>query len=89
MLLFEHVSDENKKAILGNYRITGLTKRSSPLFAAYQNEHHLDEAKLINAWKVYMDIWSDPDLMDKLRDNDYPLEVVQEVDREFAKRITE
>ena len=79
----------NKQAILENYRITGLTKRSSPLFAAYQNEHHLDEARLVNAWQVYMDIWSDPDLMDKLRDNHYRLGVIQEVDREFAKRISE
>ena len=89
MLLFENVSIEHKKTILDKYRITGLTKRSSPLFAAYQNEHHRDEAKLVNAWKIYMDIWSDPDLMDKLRDNAYPLEVVQEADRKFAKRITQ
>ena len=66
-----------------------MTKRSSPLFAAYQNEHHQDEAKLVSAWKVYMDIWSDPDLMDKLRKEAYSLAVVQKADREFAKRIIE
>jgi hypothetical protein len=89
MLLFENVSDEDKQTILEQYRITGGTKRSSPLFAAYQNEHHLDKAKLVDAWKVYMNIWSDPDLMDKLRDNVYPLEVIHEADREFAERIAE
>jgi hypothetical protein len=89
MLLLENVSDENKTTILDNYRITGGTKRSSPLLAAYQNEHHLDEAKLVGAWKVYMAIWSDPDLMDKLRDNVYPLAVIQEADREFARRMAE
>jgi hypothetical protein len=87
ILLFENVSDENKQTILENYRITGLTKRSSPLFAAYQNENHRDEAKLVSAWRVYMDIWSAPDLMDKLRDSGYALEVIQQVDREFTKRI--
>jgi hypothetical protein len=89
MLLLENVTGENKKEILANYQVTGLTKRSSPLLAAYQNAHHLDETKLINAWKVYMDIWSDPDLMDKLRDTGYALEVIQEVDREFAGRIAQ
>jgi hypothetical protein len=89
LLLFENVSDEDKLTILQQYRITGGTKRASPSFATYQNEHHLDEAKLVHAWKIYMDIWSDPDLMDKLRDNGYPLEVIQEADREFAKRIAE
>jgi hypothetical protein len=89
LMLFENVSDQDKRTILEAYQITGGTKRSSPLFAAYQNEHHLDEAKLAGAWKVYMDIWSDPDRMDKLRENAYPLEVVQEADREFAKRIAE
>lgn len=70
-------------------RITGLTKRSSPLFAAYQNENHQDEGKMVNAWRVYMDIWSDPDLMDKLRDSAYALEIVREADREFARRVAE
>jgi hypothetical protein len=89
ILLFETVSDEDKQTILEQYRITGGTKRSSPLFAAYQNEHHLDEAKLVHAWKVYMDIWSDPDLMDKLRDNAYLLDVIHEADQVFAERIAE
>jgi hypothetical protein len=44
---------------------------------------------LVHAWKVYMDIWSDPDLMDKLRDNAYSLDVIHEADQEFAKRIAE
>jgi hypothetical protein len=87
MLLFENVSDENKQTILDNYRITGATKRSSPLFAAYQNKHHLEEAKLVRAWKIYMDIWSDPERLDELRDNAYPLEVIQAADREFSERI--
>jgi hypothetical protein len=89
MLLLENVNDENQKTILENYRITGETKRSAPLLAAYQNEHHQDEAKLVHAWKIFMDIWSDRDLMDKLRDNVYALEVIQEADREFANRVAE
>jgi hypothetical protein len=89
MLLFENVSDENKKAIVENHRITGVTKRSSPLFAAYQNEHHLDEARLTSAWRVYRDIWSNPDLMDKLRDSNFSLGVIQEADREFTERLAE
>lgn len=89
MMLLENVSDENKRIILENYQITGATKRAAPLFAAYQNERHLDEAKLVHAWKVYIGLWSDPDQMDKLRDSNYSLEVIREVDEEFARRIKE
>jgi hypothetical protein len=89
MMLLENVSDENKRIILENYQITGATKRAALLFAAYQNERHLDEAKLVHAWKVYIGLWSDPDQMDKLRDSNYSLEVIREVDEEFARRIKE
>jgi len=86
-ILLEHVSEQQQETILSEYVVTGPTKRNSPAFAAYQNEHHLDRKKLLEAWEVYIDIWTDPDLMDKLRDNNYPIEVFLEVDKEFTERI--
>lgn len=87
LLLFDRVGDEAKRVILEDYQITGLTKRSSPLLAAYLNENHQDEAALVAAWKVYMKIWSDADLMDELRDSGYALGVIQKVDREFVGQL--
>ena len=72
---------------LSAYEVTGPTKRNSPAFAAYQNEHHMDRRNLLKAWEVYMEIWTDPNLMDKLRDNNYPIEVFLEADKEFTARI--
>lgn len=86
-LLLERVNDEQRKTILTDYQITGPTKRNSPTFAAYQNQHHLDQQKLLAAWEIYLDIWTDPDLMDELRDHDFPIEVFQEADKRFAERI--
>jgi hypothetical protein len=88
-ILLEHVNPEQQQEILTEYQVTGPTKRNSPAFAAYQNEHHRDREKLLPAWEVYLDIWSDPDRMDRLRDNGYPLEVFLEADREFAARMGE
>ena len=86
-IVLESVNDEQRKTVLSNYQVTGPTKRNSPAFAAYQNEHHNDRAKLLKAWAVYLDIWSDPDLMDKLRDNGFHVEVFLEADREFVRRM--
>ncbi len=66
-----------------------MPRRNSPAFAAYQNEHHMDRQNLLAAWDLYIEIWSNPDLMDKLRDNDYPVEAFLESDKQFAARIAE
>lgn len=88
-IVLERVSEEQQRTILSRYEVTGPTKRNSPAFAAYQNEHHVDRQKLLEAWDLYIEIWSDSDLMDKLRDNNYPLEVFLESDKQFAARIAE
>jgi hypothetical protein len=88
-ILLERVNDEQRKSILTAYVVTGPTKRNSPQFAAYQNEHHLDQPKLLAAWQIYLSIWSDPELLDRLRDNGYSIEIILEADKEFAARMAE
>jgi|GEM_PF-4183763 len=86
-ILLENVDPKQQEEILNAYDVHGLPKRISPIFAAYQNEHHMDREKLFGAWKIYIQIWSDPDLMDKLRDGGYKAEIFLEADREFEQRI--
>lgn len=88
-ILLERVNPQQQQAILAEYEVTGPTKRGSPLFAAYQNEHHMDRADLLKAWAIYIDIWSDPDLMDKLKASAFDVSVFQEADRRFQQRIQE
>jgi len=88
-ILMEQVTEEERQEVLKNYQVTGPKKRSSPQFAAYQNERHLDREKLLAAWEVYLTIWDDPDLMDKLRDDDYSLEAFLEADQRFVDRMAE
>lgn len=86
-ILLERASEEQKKTILENYDVHGGDGRNSPAFRDYQNKHHLDEEKLLEAWEIYLDIWKDADLMDKLRDEG--VEVFKEADREFERRISQ
>jgi len=88
-ILLEHVNPQQQEQMLAEYQVTGPTKRNSPAFAAYQYEHHRDREKLLAAWEVYLDIWSNPERMDKLRDDGYPLKVFLEADKEFADRMGE
>jgi len=86
-ILMKHVSDEQSKRILNAYQVTGPTKRGLPAFAAYQNKHHNDPTELLGAWNVFLDIWSDPNLMDKLKASEFSEKVFLEADTEFARRI--
>ena len=88
-ILLEHVDDEQAEAILAGYDVHGPHERGSPAFAAYQNEHHTDKQKLYEAWDIYLDIFSDADRLDRLRDNNYPIEVFREADKIFERRIAE
>ncbi|MEQ8788633.1 MAG: hypothetical protein RIC55_20150 [Pirellulaceae bacterium] len=88
-LLLEEVNDRQRNEILTAYTVTGPTKRNAPRFAAYQNEHHLDQQKLLAAWEVYLSIWADPDRMDQLRENDFALDAFQQADQEFARRAAQ
>jgi len=86
-IVLEHLGKEQRKTVLAAYHVDGPTRRNSPAFAAYQNKHHTDQEKLIKAWDTYLDIWTDPNLMDRLKDNNYPVEVFLEADKEFEKRL--
>ena len=86
-ILIEHLDEDQARLVLGEYDVHGVTKRNSRAFAAYQNEHHTDKQKLYKAWDIYLDIFSDPDRLDRLRDNNYRIEVFHEADKEFAWRI--
>ncbi len=86
-IVLEKASDKHRKMILSDYDIHGIFHGYSPKFAEYQNEHHNDQAKLFRAWDIYVKIWSNPELMDKLRDGSYPIEVFFEADKEFERRI--
>jgi hypothetical protein len=86
-ILLEHLSDEQADTVLAAYEVHGPSMRNSQAFATYQNEHHMDREMLIKGWDVYLDIFSDADRLDRLRDGNYPIEVFHEADREFASRI--
>ena len=86
-ILLGRLGEEDKKKVLAAYRVTGAVKRNSPVLSAWENEHHADEAKLRRAWDLCMDIWSDPNLMDKLKARRFDKAVLLEADREFARRI--
>ncbi|MFO7955619.1 MAG: hypothetical protein R6X33_00780 [Candidatus Brocadiia bacterium] len=86
-ILLEHLDEEQAKAVLASYEVHGPTMRNSRAFAAYQNENHMDREKLFRAWQIYLDIFSDADRLDRLRDGGYPIEVFHEADREFERRL--
>ena len=86
-LLLGRMTKEQKQAFLSKYRVTGARKRHSPAFAAYQMKVKDDPDKLLKAWGVYLGIWTDPNLMDRLKETRFSQKVWLEADKEFEKRI--
>ena len=41
------------------------------------------------AWDIYLDIWTDPNLMDRLEESKFSKEVWLEADWELAERIAD
>ncbi len=88
-LLLERLEGEDLKTVLAEYKVSTPQRRSSPLYAEYLKTHHMDKDKLIKAWNIYLDIWNDNDRLDRLKENNYPIEHFLEADKEFAKRIAD
>ena len=86
-ILLRRLTDEDAKKVLAAYRVTGPVKRNSPAMSDWENEHHGDRAKLFKAWDIYLDIWTDPNLMDRVKASGFDKKVLLEADREFARRI--
>ena len=88
-ILIEHLDEKDAKTVLAAYDVHGPAMRGSRSFAAYQNEHNTDSEKLFRAWEIYLDIFTDPDRLDRLRDEGYPIEVFHEADEIFQRRVAE
>ncbi len=88
-ILIQHLDEEHAKTVLAAYDVHGPHKRGSRAFAAYQNEHNTDREKLFKAWEIYLDIFTDPDRLDRLRDEGYSIEVFYEADEIFQRRIAD
>lgn len=86
--LLEHVDDKLRSDILSKYRVSGPEAGNSPAFAAYQSKFQKDYDKLVRGWDVYLEIWENPELLDRLKTENFPLSIINEVDKEFQQRIS-
>jgi hypothetical protein len=86
-IVLKHADAEQKKKVLANYDVHGWDLRGAPVFGAYQNKVHNDQAKLEAAWDMFLDIWTNPNLLDKLKDSNYSIDVFLEADKEFERRL--
>lgn len=87
-ILLERIAQDRRQEFLATLDWTGASKRHSPLFAAYQKKILADPDKLLKAWALYLDVWSNPDLLDKFKESKFSQEVFLEADKEFERRNT-
>jgi hypothetical protein len=85
-ILLARLGEAEGKDYIKNQEWRGAPKRFAPAFAAQQAAAGVDRAQLQRLWKIYLGVWADPDLMDKLKSSNFDREVFLEADKEFAER---
>jgi len=83
----DHLDDPQAQDLMSGFRLHTPAARGYPVFAAYQIYYKTDKARLIESWDILLDIWTNPDLMDKFKDSRFSEDVVLEADEEFRERI--
>lgn len=87
-IVLDMATPEQKTEFLKQQEMTGPIKRGLPSVAAYQNAHLDEEEALRHGWNVWLEIWKDPNRMDRLKEADFSKDVFEEADREFSQRVS-
>ena len=87
-MVYDALPAHKKADFLSKCDITGPAGRLCPSFRRYHNEHLDHPDTLFAAWDVFLKIWTDPNLMDALRDHAYPEEPFAEADARFAEMMS-